>query len=373
MICSRSVCSRVFSSASSSDAAAGDFAPLRILFAPDALLGDGELLRQPRLLDRLARGELRFLGLLLAQRALLGQLGALHRAAELDLALLLEPGIFGLAIDLEDLLLRLQILAADIDQRALLDLVAHLAPRLDQLGELGQAFGIEGIRRIEEFQAGLIEVDDGDILQFEPVGGERFGGEIADLIGIVAALFVHLLERHLRRHHAHRGGKFSLQQAADAVLLQRAPAQSLRGGRHRRLGCADADEKFGDDVDAHAVAGDESAVFAAHHLDAHDVHVDRRDFVQHRNDEGAAIDHDLFTQEAGAHERRFFGGSAIEPAQDVDEDDNGDRDPDQPQQHFPKSVRTHLTLRSFSPALAVGRIRSAAQFERFRTARHSSF
>ena len=93
-----------------------------------------------------------------------------------------------------------------------------------ELGELGEAFSIEGIRRIEEFEAGLIEVDDGDILQFQPVGGERLGGEIADLIGVVAALFVHLLESHLGRDHAHRGGKFSLQQAANTVLLQRAPA-----------------------------------------------------------------------------------------------------------------------------------------------------
>ena len=52
-------------------AAAGDFAPLRLLLAADALLGDGELLRQPRRLDRLARGKLGLLGLLFAQRALL--------------------------------------------------------------------------------------------------------------------------------------------------------------------------------------------------------------------------------------------------------------------------------------------------------------
>ena len=119
---------------------------------------------------------------------------------------------------------------------------------------------------------------------------------------------------------------------------------------------ADADEKLGDDIDAHAVAGDESAIFAARHLDAHDVHVDRRDFVQHRNDKGAAIDDDLFTQEAGAHERGFLGRSAVEPAQDVDKDDHDDRHPDQPQQHFPKSVRTHLTLRSFSRAHTAARI-----------------
>lgn len=35
-------------------APAGDFPALGVLLAPDPLLGDGELLRQPRFLDRLA-------------------------------------------------------------------------------------------------------------------------------------------------------------------------------------------------------------------------------------------------------------------------------------------------------------------------------
>ena len=158
-----------------------------------------------------------------------------------------------------------------------------------------------------------------------PLAASASDGEIAHLVGIVAALLVHLLERHLRRHHAHGRSELALQQAADAVFLQRAPAERLRGGGDSRRRGADAHEEFGDDVDAHAVAGDERAVVAPRHLDAHDVHVDRRDLVQHRNDEGAAVDHDLFAQEAGAHERRLLGGAAIEPAQDVDEDDDGDR------------------------------------------------
>ena len=100
--------------------------------------------------------------------------------------------------------------------------------------ELGQAFGVEGVRRIEIFEAGLVEVDDGDVLQLQAVGGERLGGEVADLVGVVAALLVHFLERHLCRHHAHRRGEFAFEQAADAVLLQRAPAERLRGGGDRR-------------------------------------------------------------------------------------------------------------------------------------------
>ena len=99
------------------------------------------------------------------------------------------------------------------------------------------------------------------------------------------------------------------------MVLYRIPERTCKY-RQRRVdkGGANADEKLCDNVDAHPVAGDEGTVFAAHHLDAHDVHVDRRDLMQHRDDESAAIDHDLFTQEARAHERRFFGGAAVASA-----------------------------------------------------------
>ena len=137
------------------------------------------------------------------------------------------------------------------------------------LGELGQTFGVEGVRRIEIFEAGLVEVDDGDVLELQAIGGERLGGELADLVGVVAALLVHFLERHLGRHRAHRRGELAFEQLADAVRLQRAAAERLRGGGDRRARRADAHEELGDEVDAHAVLGDQRAVVAAHHLDAH--------------------------------------------------------------------------------------------------------
>ena len=215
-------------------AAAGDFAALRVLLALDALLGDGAFLQQARPLDDFARGKLRLLRLLVAQRPLLDQFGALAGAADLDLALLLEPRIFGLAVDLQDLALGVEVLGANVDQRALLDLVAHAAARFDRFGELGQAFGVEGVGRIEEFEAGLVEVDDRHVFELQPVRGERFGRDLADLVGVVAALLVHFLQRHLRRDGAHRDGEFAFQQFADAVRLQRTPAERLRGGGDRR-------------------------------------------------------------------------------------------------------------------------------------------
>jgi hypothetical protein len=59
----------------------------------DARLGDGPLVGDARLLDRLAGGDLRLLGLGVALGALAGQFGALLGAAELDVALLLQPGL----------------------------------------------------------------------------------------------------------------------------------------------------------------------------------------------------------------------------------------------------------------------------------------
>ena len=195
----------------------------------------------------------------------------------------------------------------------------------DSFCQLSQTFGVEGVRRIEIFETGLVEIDDRDDFKLQPVGGERFGREIANLACVVTALLVHLFERHLGSYHALRRRELALEQAADAVFLQRAPAERLRGGGDGLPGGADTHEEFGNDIDAHAVAGDERAVLATRHLDAHDVHVDRSDFVQHRDDEGAAVDDDLLAQEAGSDEGGLFGGAAIKPAHDVNENDDRDR------------------------------------------------
>ena len=92
-------------------------------------------------------------------RALARQLGALQGAAELDVAFLLEAGVLALALDVERLLLGFEVAGADLDHRVLLDVVAQLAPVLDLLDERGQAFGVEPVRRIEEFEVGLVEVE----------------------------------------------------------------------------------------------------------------------------------------------------------------------------------------------------------------------
>ena len=150
-------------------AAARDLALLDLFLVGDPDLGQAALLRDAGPLGRLGGGDLGFLGLLVPEGPLAGQFGALHGAAHLDLALLFEPGIFALAVDLERPPLGIEVLVADREHGLLLDQVAHLAAGLDRLGQLRQAFGVEGVRRIEMFEPGLVEVDQRDAFEFQPV------------------------------------------------------------------------------------------------------------------------------------------------------------------------------------------------------------
>jgi len=84
-------------------AAAGDLAALRVLLALDALLGDVALLVEARFFHGFTRRQLRLFRLLVAQRALDGEFRALRGAADLDLALLFEARVFGIAVDLQHL------------------------------------------------------------------------------------------------------------------------------------------------------------------------------------------------------------------------------------------------------------------------------
>ncbi len=192
---------------------------------------------KPRFLDLLARDDLRLFGLAVALGAVLGEFDALRGAAALDVVLLREPRIFGLALDLERLALRVEILRADLDLRALLDLVAHAPARLDHLRELRQALGVEGVGAVEELEVGLVEIDERDAFEFEPVQRRApRSRRRAPCSAIGLPLLVQFLQRHLRGGGAHGGGEAAFQQIAQAVRLQRAPAERLRRARHRSRG-----------------------------------------------------------------------------------------------------------------------------------------
>ena len=152
-----------------------DFLLPDLALGGDARFADRLLVGDARLFDRLARGDLRLLGFGLAQRALAGDLGPLHGALHLDVALLGEPSRLAVALDVQRLPLGLEIAGADLDHRILFDVVAQLAPLLDVLHQAGQAFGVEAVRRIEEFEIGLVEIGDRDRFQLEAVLRQRLG------------------------------------------------------------------------------------------------------------------------------------------------------------------------------------------------------
>ena len=240
-ICSRSVCSRDLDLGFVERPAAGDLALLRS--PPRCLMRASVIARScaSRAFSTSSRdGELRLLRLLLAQRPVLGELDALRGAADLDVVLLLEPRVFGLPLDIEDLRCASRFWVR-ISIRVRCSISLRILRRVSiDLGELGQALGVEGVGLIEEFEAGLVEVDDRDALELEAVGGEPLGGEVADLLGVVVALLVHFLERHLRRDRAQRRGELALQQvrgcrptAACAGRASARAAHLLRGSSRR--------------------------------------------------------------------------------------------------------------------------------------------
>ena len=147
----------------------GNLAPADFDIRRDPRLRNAALVRYARALDSFTRGDLSRFGLGLALGAFLRQQRALLGPAELDVAFLLETGLFARAVDLQRLLLRFEVAGTDLDRRILLDIVAQLAAGLDVLDENGETLGIEPVRRVEELEARLIDVENGDGFEFETV------------------------------------------------------------------------------------------------------------------------------------------------------------------------------------------------------------
>ena len=98
-------------------AAALDFAFTDFPLGDDPCFRNRPLMRYARFLDLFASGNLRLLGLGIPQRTLAGEFGALYRAANLDVALLIEAGAFAFAVYIECLFLCFEIAAANEDHR----------------------------------------------------------------------------------------------------------------------------------------------------------------------------------------------------------------------------------------------------------------
>jgi hypothetical protein len=148
-------------------------------------------------------------------------------------------------------------------------------------------------------------------------------------VDVIAAVLVHLLHGHFRRDAAERGDELAGEQGMQALLLGGAAPERGGGDGDGFGGRGDADVELGLDVDAHAVLGDQRLVLLPGDRHLQHVHVDGRDVVDDRPHEGAAVDHHLFPEEAGADERDFLGGPAVEPGHHpVDHGDHDDRGDD---------------------------------------------
>ena len=225
--------------------------------------------------------------------------------------LLRQPRVFAFPLDVERLPLRIQILRSDLDLRALLDLVAHAPARFDRLGQLGQAFGVERVGAVEEFETRLVEVDDGDALELEAVLGEPFGGG-----GLHAPRRSPAAARAVPRASSARPpceaplrtGPPSVPATPSeskvrrpSVWAARLTSSRVEPTRTKKSATTSTRMRF---------LVIRPCVWRARHLDPHHIHADRRDLVQHRNDEGAAADDDFLAAETRPNERRLLRSSA---------------------------------------------------------------
>lgn len=155
---------------------------LQLHLAADALLFHGKLLGDARAVDALAERNLGLLGLQLAPGALAGKLGALGRRGDADLALLLQPRILPVPVDIECEALGLQVLAPDGDEGVLLDVVAALLALFDLLGNAvarDQGTLCESVEA--QLDAGVAQI--GAILRCDCSVAEPLGSVSGQLIG----------------------------------------------------------------------------------------------------------------------------------------------------------------------------------------------
>ena len=112
--------------------------------------------------------------------------------------------------------------------------------------------------------------------------------------------------------------------------FQRSPAKRRGSDRDRFARGLHPDVEIGFDVDAHAIPGDDGVLLRPGDLHRQHVHVDWCEVVNEGEHKGAAVDHDLFTEETCAYKRHFLGGPVIEPVHDVDRHDDHDQRDNQP-------------------------------------------
>jgi hypothetical protein len=271
------------------------------------------------------------------------RVGVARRLELLDLEALPDLRFFLLAREAEPLLDRLELRLAHRDVGVGLDLGALLLAGGDDLGELAQADGVEGVVVVERGECRLVHPRQRHRFELQAAVREVLAHRFADRAHELGALVVQGIHGEGRAGRLDRVDEAALEQVPHAVGAERLGADRLRRGGDaldRRL---HAEVELELDVDAHPVFGDQRLGAGAAHLDPHRPHVDLVDLVQERQRQRAAGEDDLLAAEAGADEGDVARGLAIEPVQERDAD--GDRDDQDDQAEQPGQQGHGLPLR----------------------------
>ena len=306
------------------------------------------LVGNPRRLDRLARSERCLFGFLFPIRTFAREIRSLLRSAEFDFALLFQARLFAFLLDYERLLFRLQIAFADADHRVLLDVVPKFAALLDRFNDLGQAGCVESIGGIEEFDGCLIDVGYRDAFQFQPVLVETGLRGFQNAGNVFIPVFVQFFHSQFAGNGAKGGNELAFQEPVQPFRLESPSSKGRCGETYGLPAVGHADVKFRVHIDAHPVLRNQRVFSFARNGKLHGIHVDRRDVVDDRPNECAAVDHNFLSQKACSHERDFLCGAAIEPMHHPIKNEYRDYRSDEPQDNLSDELPCHLPTFPFN-------------------------
>ena len=221
-------------------------------------------------------------------------------AADGNLTLLFEFGVFFFARDFQALLLGFEVFGFDCQVGVLFDFVTFFAASFDGFGQFGQTFRVKGVLRVKELKAGLVEAGQGNGFEFETVFKQVFTHDLLYFLNEINTFFMQFFHGHFGGNGAQGVNEFTFNEVFQLIGRHGFHTQRLCGGRNALGAGFNADVKFSHHVNAHTVAGNQRLLGSAAHFKAQCIHVDGDDFVQYGEHHRAAIHDDFFATKTGA-------------------------------------------------------------------------
>ena len=252
-----------------------------------------------------------------------------------DLAVLIGARERLLLLDLQQLELGVELALADGDRGALLGVV-DLAPRVGgDRGDDLQALGVEHVVLVEELLAALLQGDDGDFFQREPVGVEALDHAVLDRLREGVAVLVELAQGLGGGKAAQRADDLGFEEVADLLGVEGALAQAAGGGEQVVLAAADVRVQLRHHVDPDLVRREHRLVARAADDELQRLQGDPRDLVEYRQDQCAAAQAHLGAEIPGTDEPHVGGRPLVDPDRDdVEDRDQDDHEEDEGNQKF---------------------------------------